>query len=192
MAGRGWRISAALELNSSGAVFFVTRLELPTVLPENRTADRPYGLPAMSRPLFFRYALDLTSRLNRPITVGRGTTGPWRVMPGAERRLTQRFKLRVPMAFHRLGTLFDGESVARSINISTEGVFFTTYLTVAIGERIELALNMPKRLRGTGSSYRRFTGRIVHHNLMAGGLVGVGVQLLCYEIAEFHSPAAAA
>jgi hypothetical protein len=113
-------------------------------------------------------------------------------MRGAERRLTPRFRLRVPMAFHRIGKLFGGESVARAINISTEGVFFATYLTLTIGEHIELALTMPKRLCGTESSQRRYTGRVVHRSLMLGGLLGVGVQLLCYELTDLSSPAAAA
>ena len=96
------------------------------------------------------------------------------------------------MAFHRIGKLFDGDSGARAINISTEGVFFATYISLAIGEHIELALTMPKRLMGTASSQRRYTGRVVHRSLMLGGLLGVGVQLLCYELTDFHSPAAAA
>ena len=113
-------------------------------------------------------------------------------MRGAERRLTPRFRLRVPMAFHRIGKLFDGESVARAINISTEGVFFAIlpypdhrrahracayHAQATLWDRVEQ--------RGT-------TGRVVHRSLMLGGLLGVGVQLLCYELTDLSSPAAAA
>jgi len=98
-----------------------------------------------------------------------------------ERRLTPRCRLMVPMAFHRIGTLFDGESPTRTINISIEGVYFSTHLTLNIGERLELAFRVPKRITGIKSKSRQFTGRVTRIDLMPHGLLGIGVQLLCYE-----------
>jgi hypothetical protein len=103
-------------------------------------------------------------------------------MRNSERRLSPRFKLRTPMAFHRTGPLFEGECLVRCINISAEGVFFATHLPLSVGERLELTLEVPKRVTGKGTQYRRFTGRVarVVPNLPQGCL-GVGVKLICYE-----------
>ncbi len=104
-------------------------------------------------------------------------------MRTSERRVSPRFKLRTPMAFHRTGTLFAGECLVRCINISIEGIFFATKLNLSVGERIELTLEVPKRITGErAAKYRRFTGRVarVVANLPNGEL-GIGVQLICYE-----------
>jgi len=42
-------------------------------------------------------------------------------MSNSERRISQRYKLQTPLAFHRLGRLFDGERLVRSIDISVGG-----------------------------------------------------------------------
>lgn len=104
-------------------------------------------------------------------------------MRTSERRCSPRFRLRTPMAFHRMGELFAGESLVRCINISTEGIFFATRLRLSVGERIELTLEVPKRVTGERTAkYRRFIGRVarVVSNLPEGFL-GIGVQLICYE-----------
>lgn len=104
-------------------------------------------------------------------------------MRTSERRCSPRFRLRTPMAFHRTGTLFAGECLVRCINISTEGIFFATHIDLSVGERIELTLEVPKRITGERTpKYRRFTGRVarVVSNLPHGA-VGVAVQLICYE-----------
>ncbi|MGA7915030.1 MAG: PilZ domain-containing protein [Candidatus Acidiferrales bacterium] len=111
-------------------------------------------------------------------------------MRTSERRISQRFKLRTPMAFHRLGSLFEGECLVRCINISSEGIFFATRLRLTVGERLELTLEVPKRITGARTAqYRRFTGRVarVVSNLPQGFL-GIGVQLICYETPPEEPP----
>jgi hypothetical protein len=104
-------------------------------------------------------------------------------MRTSERRVSPRFKLRTPMAFHRMGSLFEGECLVRCINISTEGIFFATKLDLSVGERIELTLEVPKRITGERTArYRRFTGRVARVvSSLPNGTLGVGVQLICYE-----------
>lgn len=82
-----------------------------------------------------------------------------------------------------MGLLFAGECLVRCINISSEGIFFATNLHLSVGERIELTLEVPKRITGERSAkYRRFTGRVARVvSNMPNGALGVGVQLICYE-----------
>jgi PilZ domain len=79
--------------------------------------------------------------------------------------------------------LSEGEQQAKTINISTRGVYFTTNLVLHVGEAVELHLEMPKRVTGAKVSSRRFTGRVTHVVLenMPMGLSGIGVQLLYDE-----------
>ena len=104
-------------------------------------------------------------------------------MAASERRITPRFKLHTPLSFHRMEALSEGEQLAKAINISTRGVYFTTNLVLRVGEAVELLLEMPKRVTGAKASSRRFTGRVTHVELknMPSGLSGIGVQLLYYE-----------
>lgn len=104
-------------------------------------------------------------------------------MATSERRITPRFKLHTPLSFHRMEALSEGEQQAKTINISTRGVYFTTNLVLRVGEAVELLLQMPKRVTGATPSSRRFTGRVTHVELqnMPSGLSGIGVQLLYYE-----------
>ena len=86
------------------------------------------------------------------------------------------------MAFHRMGDLFDGERIVRSIDISTGGVRFITPIRLTVGERIELSVLVPKQITGNEEKYRRFTGRIAHVDARnKNGYAGVGVQWLYYE-----------
>ena len=105
-------------------------------------------------------------------------------MSKSERRISQRYKLQTPLAFHRLGQLFDGERLVRSIDISVGGVRFATAERVTVGERIELSVLVPKQITGDQEKYRRFTGRIAHvDSRNENGYAGVGVQWLYYETA---------
>jgi hypothetical protein len=101
----------------------------------------------------------------------------------SERGITPRFKLHIPLFFHRMEALSEGEQQAKAINISTRGVYFTTNLALRVGGAVELLLEMPKRVTGAKASARRFTGRVTHVELtnMPVGLSGIGVQLLYYE-----------
>jgi PilZ domain-containing protein len=105
-------------------------------------------------------------------------------MSMSERRGSLRYKLQTPMAFHRMGLLFDGECIVRSIDMSTGGARFATGVRVTVGERIELSVLVPKQITGDKAKYRRFTGRVAHvdtRNL--NGYARVGVQWLYYEAA---------
>jgi len=57
-----------------------------------------------------------------------------------------------------MGVLFDGEHVARTINLSTHGVYFETDTSLTTGELLELTFRVRKRMNKAGAVYRQFTG----------------------------------
>ena len=100
-----------------------------------------------------------------------------------EHRITPRFKLHTRLSFHRMETLTEGEHQARTINVSTRGVYFASNIILCVGEALEVLLEMPKRVTGVKAGIRRFAGRVTHIESanMLPGLSGIGVQLLYYE-----------
>jgi PilZ domain len=103
-------------------------------------------------------------------------------MTTSERRIARRFKVRIPLRFHRLNTLSERDQGENSINISSSGIYFTTNLPLSVGEAVEVLLKMPKRITGIRGVERCFTGWVTHieSTKLPEGYSGVGVQLLCY------------
>ncbi len=104
-------------------------------------------------------------------------------MTAIERRIHPRFRLHASMSFHRLAPIADALQRARTINISTRGVFFATPLALVVGDAVEVLLKMPKRITGVKTGIRRFAGRVAHvePKVLPQDLSGVGVQFLYYE-----------
>jgi PilZ domain len=99
-----------------------------------------------------------------------------------ERRAAPRLKLERPLTFRCLGTRSDGECRSMSVNLSAAGIYFRTANPMSAGERMEILVEVPKEITGIQASYRRFTGRVAHVETHTGeGIVGVGVQLICYD-----------
>jgi hypothetical protein len=89
-------------------------------------------------------------------------------MSMSELRRSPRYKLQMPMAFLRLGLLFDGE-------------------------RIELSVLVPKQITGDREKYRWFTGRVAHvDSRTQHGYARIGVQWLYYETAAPETGSAVA
>jgi hypothetical protein len=107
-------------------------------------------------------------------------------MATSERRITRRLKLRIPLRFHRLNTLSERDQGENSINLSSRGIYFTTNLPLSVGEAVQVLLKMPKRITGTHSIERCFTGWVTHieSTNIPGGYSGVGVQFLCHQAAS--------
>lgn len=101
-------------------------------------------------------------------------------MSGSERRRTRRFKVTIPVRFH--GPAENGHR-ANSINVSANGICFSTHHALRVGQRVELELRIPRRVTGTTPAERCFTGRVVHvkQNGSSNGHLQVGVQFLYYE-----------
>jgi len=104
-------------------------------------------------------------------------------MATSERRITPRFKLHIPLSFHRIEESCEDAQQAKAINISTRGVYFMADRAMCVGEALEVLLQMPKRVTGIRGATRRFIGRVSHVEVQSTvqGQTGIGVQLLYYE-----------
>jgi hypothetical protein len=107
-------------------------------------------------------------------------------MATSERRIARRFKLRIPLRFHRLNTLCERDQGENSINISSSGIYFTTNLPLSVGEAVDILLKMPKQIAGTHGIESCFTGWVTHveSTKLPEGYSGVGVQFLCCSAAS--------
>ena len=104
-------------------------------------------------------------------------------MRTSERRFSPRFKLRTPMAFHRMGALFAGEFLG-SLHQHFDGRNILCHASALVGWRTHRAnTRSPKTgQRAADSEVSPLIGRVarVVSNLPEGFL-GIGVQLICYE-----------
>jgi hypothetical protein len=100
-----------------------------------------------------------------------------------ERRYTHRYGLKVPLVFCSTHTPLTNGHQAKSINISSRGVYFVTSHPVFVGLPVQVLLRMPKKITGTPPAERVFDGRVSHvewQNLPSGSS-GVGVEFFCWE-----------
>jgi hypothetical protein len=101
----------------------------------------------------------------------------------SERRYTHRYGLRVPLRFCAAHSPLTNGHQAKSINISSRGVYFVTSHPVFVGLPVHVQLRMPRRIAGTPPIERVFTGRVSHVEWkdVPGGSSGVGVEFFYWE-----------
>lgn len=106
------------------------------------------------------------------------------MLPMSNRRLTPRFKLKIPFVFCPINTPLERGHIAKSINISERGVYFQTEHPVFVGLPVRVLLQMPCECGGNLATPVVFTGHISHVATKQPGhpATRVGIQL-------FHSAA---
>ena len=106
-------------------------------------------------------------------------------MPAPKARLARRFVMRIPLHFHLLQGPPVPEQAGDSMNVSRNGLYFATDVSVRPGQAIELRLKMPEVVTGKPETSWRVTGRITHVERAQppGQKFGVGVHFLYYEVA---------
>jgi hypothetical protein len=104
-------------------------------------------------------------------------------MQASDRRGTDRLRLRILMSLHLWKSTVPSEKV-ESVNLSENGVYFTTDCVLHEGEIVELFLSMPEELTGAPAAIWQCTGHVAHVHPTGSprGILGVGVQFDCYEI----------
>jgi hypothetical protein len=109
---------------------------------------------------------------------GQGTA-----MRTPDRRYSHRYGLRVSLVFCPVHSLLENGHSAKSINISSRGVYFATRHPVSVGLPVHVLLRMPKRIAGKQATARVFTGRICHveSNQDPQESSGVGVEFFYWE-----------
>jgi hypothetical protein len=107
-------------------------------------------------------------------------------MSNSERRYTQRYGLKVPLVFCPVHSPLINGHHAKSINISSRGVYFVTSHPVFVGLPVHVLLRMPKRIAGTLPAERVFDGRVTHveQKDVPSGSSGVGVEFFYWETAQ--------
>jgi PilZ domain len=103
-------------------------------------------------------------------------------MTRTERRLAERFSLRIPLRFRIAKSALD--HTAESLNISTRGIYFATDLALYKGTPVHLIFEMPEEVSHKPASEWRCTGHVVHvePNSSSQGATCVGVRFDCYEV----------
>jgi hypothetical protein len=103
-----------------------------------------------------------------------------------ERRLTNRFNLKVPVRFRLLSNAATPEQKAESVNLSQRGVYFATGFPPPVGALVELIVKMPREVTGPAATELRCTARVVHvePDTFMDGKSGVGVQLERDEVLD--------
>jgi hypothetical protein len=104
-------------------------------------------------------------------------------MSNSERRYTPRYGLKVPLVFCPVHSPLTKGHQAKSINISSRGVYFVTSHPVFVGLPVQVLLRMPKRIAGTLPAERVFDGRVTHveQRDVPSGSSGVGVEFFYWE-----------
>jgi hypothetical protein len=101
----------------------------------------------------------------------------------SERRYTDRHGFKVPLVFCPMQSPSTDGHQAKSINISSRGVYFVTSHPVFVGLPVQVRLRMPKRIAGTLPTDRVFYGRVSHVEWkdVPSGSSGVGVEFFYWE-----------
>ena len=100
-----------------------------------------------------------------------------------DRRSVPRRDLRIPLQFRSIETATPGTLTAETVNLSQQGVFFTTGHPVKVGAPLELFLTMPGEITGNKAAQIRCKARVVHVQPSATptGKTGVGAHIEWYE-----------
>lgn len=112
-------------------------------------------------------------------------------MTGTERRLAERFGLKIPLRV-RIARSAAQEHVGESLNISTRGIYFASDLPLTKGTPVVLAFDMPEEITRKPTSQWRCIGHVVHVQMNSSlqGVICAGVGFDCYEILPAAHPSA--
>jgi hypothetical protein len=110
-------------------------------------------------------------------------------MTRTERRLAERFGLRIPLRV-RIAKSAALEHIVESLNVSTRGISFATDLPLCKGTPVHLAFEMPEEITHKPTSEWRCTGHVVYvqPNASPQGATCVGVRFDCYEVLHLVRP----
>ncbi len=104
-------------------------------------------------------------------------------MIGTERRLAERFNLKIPLRV-RIAKSVALDHRAESLNISRQGISFTTDLPLCKGTPVHLVFEMPEEVTHKPACEWRCTGHVVHVHPYSSpqGAICAGVRFDCYEV----------
>jgi hypothetical protein len=99
----------------------------------------------------------------------------------AERRLNQRFKIRLPMTVRWTSGTAVGEAKTESTNVSSRGVYFVLPKGVKNGSPVEILLTLPHEITLAGPVRVRCLGRVARSDDNDAGRFGIVAEIERYE-----------
>jgi hypothetical protein len=96
----------------------------------------------------------------------------------SERRREVRLHLEIPLQFRSTLQPFAPMRVAKTLNMSPKGLYFTTEHPLQVGSSAELTFNNPKELTGIDPTPVRCTGRVMHVTpVRNSAFSGIGMRI---------------
>jgi hypothetical protein len=99
----------------------------------------------------------------------------------AERRLNQRFKIRLPMTVRWTNGAAVGEAKTESLNVSSRGVYFSLPKGMKDGSPVELLMTLPHEITLAGPVRVRCLGRVSRSEEAQTGRMGIVAEIERYE-----------
>jgi hypothetical protein len=99
----------------------------------------------------------------------------------AERRMNQRFRIRLPMTVRWTSGSAVGEAKTESTNVSSRGVYFVLPKGVKEGSPVEILLTLPHEITLAGPVRVRCLGRVARSTSDEPGRVGIVAEIERYE-----------
>lgn len=111
-------------------------------------------------------------------------------MKADERRLSPRYKLKIPLRIQPVDEPRAPEQSAESSDVSARGIYFVSELPFQVGTPLQIVLRMPQEVTGKFSAEWNCRGRVVRTDsgIEPGGKPGIGVEIEDYEIVESSKP----
>lgn len=74
------------------------------------------------------------------------------------------------------------ECVCQLINLSMHGAYFSTDLTLKVGELVDVFVEIPEEMSGKETAEHHFVAKVIHlqEDRPVAGKTGVGVKFLYY------------
>jgi hypothetical protein len=98
-----------------------------------------------------------------------------------ERRMNQRFQIRLPMTVRWTSGSSVGEILTESKNVSSRGVYFFLPKEVKETSRVEILLTLPHEITLAGPVRVRCLGRVSRNESKDANTVGIVAQIERYE-----------
>jgi hypothetical protein len=99
----------------------------------------------------------------------------------AERRLNQRFKIKLPMTVRWTSGSNVGEAKTESTDVSSRGVYFQLPKGVKAGSPVEILLTLPHEITLAGPVRVRCLGRVARNEEKEMGRIGIVAEIERYE-----------
>ena len=98
-----------------------------------------------------------------------------------ERRLNQRFQIKLPMTVRWTSGAAVGEMATESKNVSSRGVYFFLPKQVKAGSPVEILLTLPHEITLAGPVRVRCLGRVMRNEDREPSHIGVVAEIERYE-----------